>query len=112
LKEKVIKPPSSNTFIEVYLNKNLKIINDVKKERRFITPHVFPTPPHGGVYSIEHGSFQFSHLSLSRSLGACHSTCILAKLAKISMKKSSILFFKGISKVGVLSFGQSKYEPH
>jgi hypothetical protein len=28
------------------------------------------------------------------------------------MKKSSILFFKGISKVGVLSFGQSKYEPH
>jgi hypothetical protein len=32
------------------------------------------------------------------------STCVPTKLARVSMKKGSILSFKGISKVGVLSF--------
>jgi hypothetical protein len=31
-------------------------------------------------------------------------TCVLVKLAKVSMKKGSILFFKGISKVGGVIF--------
>jgi hypothetical protein len=33
------------------------------------------------------------------------STYVYTKLARVSMKKGSILSFKGISKMGVLSFG-------
>jgi hypothetical protein len=40
------------------------------------------------------------------------STCVLAELVRVSMKEDSILSFNGISKVGVLSFGWSKYQPH
>ncbi len=40
------------------------------------------------------------------------STCVFAKLARISMKEGLIFSFKGISKVGVLFFGQLKYQPH
>jgi hypothetical protein len=37
------------------------------------------------------------------------STYVLAKLARVSMKEGSILSLKGISKVRVLSFEQSRY---
>jgi hypothetical protein len=37
------------------------------------------------------------------------STYVSTKLVRVSMKASSIFSLKGISKVGVLSFGQSRY---
>jgi hypothetical protein len=37
------------------------------------------------------------------------STYVLAKLVRVSMKEGSILSLKGISRVRVLSFGQSRY---
>jgi hypothetical protein len=40
------------------------------------------------------------------------STCVFVKLARASMKVGLILSLKGISRVGVLSFGQSRYRPH
>jgi hypothetical protein len=36
-------------------------------------------------------------------------TCVFIKLIRVSMKESSILSFKGISKVGVLFFGHLRY---
>ncbi len=49
LKEKVIKPPSSNAFVEVPLSQTLQTIDDMRRERRAITPPVLPTHPLGGV---------------------------------------------------------------
>jgi hypothetical protein len=40
------------------------------------------------------------------------STCVLAKLARISLKEGSIFSHKGISRVGVMSFEHLKYQPH
>jgi hypothetical protein len=37
------------------------------------------------------------------------STCVFVELARVSMKEGSILSLKEISKVGVLSFEQSRY---
>jgi len=63
LKEKVTKPPSSDvdqdTFVEVPLNQtiSLQTTNDMRKEKRAITLHVFPTLPLTGVQNIQQGSF-------------------------------------------------------
>jgi hypothetical protein len=40
------------------------------------------------------------------------STFVSTELAKVSMKVGLILSLKGISKVGVLYFRQSRYWPH
>jgi hypothetical protein len=48
-KGKVTEPLSFNAFVEVLLSQTLQIIDDVRKERRVITPHVLPTPPLGGI---------------------------------------------------------------
>jgi hypothetical protein len=37
------------------------------------------------------------------------STYVFTELARVSMKEGLILSLKGISKVGVFSFGQSRY---
>jgi hypothetical protein len=40
LKEKVIKPPSFDAFVEVLLNQTLQIINDERRKRRVTTPPI------------------------------------------------------------------------
>jgi hypothetical protein len=60
LKEKVIKIPSFDAFVEVILNQTLQTTNDVRRERRTIIPSIFPTPSPSGVHSTQQGSFHFS----------------------------------------------------
>jgi hypothetical protein len=47
LKEKVIEPPSSDTFVEVPLSQILYTTDDVRRERKATTSFVLPTPPNG-----------------------------------------------------------------
>jgi hypothetical protein len=49
LKEKMTKPPSSDTFIKVPLNQILQTTNNVRKEKKATTLLILPTPPLGGV---------------------------------------------------------------
>jgi hypothetical protein len=56
----------------------------------------------------EGGSITFSfnlHFPLEAKFHLPPLTYVLVKLAKVSMKKGSIFFFKGISKVGGVIFG-------
>jgi hypothetical protein len=57
LKEKVIEPPSFDTFVEVPLSQTLLTIDDVRREIKAITPPILPTLPLGGIWNIEQGSF-------------------------------------------------------
>jgi hypothetical protein len=59
LKEKVTEPPSFDTFV-VPLSYTMQTIDDVKREKRAITPPYLPTPPPSGIWSAGHGSFKFS----------------------------------------------------
>ncbi len=49
LKEKMTKPPSSDTFIKVPLNQILQTTDNVRKEKKDTTLLILPTPPLGGV---------------------------------------------------------------
>jgi hypothetical protein len=40
------------------------------------------------------------------------STCVIVELARISIKEGLIFSLEGISRVGMMSFEQSKYQPH
>ncbi len=67
-------------------------------------------------YALEEGGLVIFSLnfpfSLEENFHLPPSTYVPIKLAKVSMKKSLILSLKGISKVGVLSFKQLRYQPH